>query len=136
MLREELDGILMFIGEATLSDTEWQQVKSMIEGQNVKDSGSKDSRNTNSGSKDPADIDSSKVELKNKYQALYACVKERCGEGNSLQRLNGYFVAKGVIDSRVIDINVFDPRVSDFRVNALGASKSSLSNIIVGGVLE
>ena len=141
MLREELDDILMFINEATLSDTEWQQIKSMFAGSEVECR---------------ADIDSLNVDLKNKYKALYGCVRERCGEGNSVQRLGGYFIAKGIIDPMVIDINVLDPRdfvprdyvsrgldlngkdhrIFDPRASDQRAGKSDLCNVMVGGVLE
>jgi hypothetical protein len=132
MLRQELNGILLFINEATLSDREWHDIKSKIASEDVDGLGEN-------------------VGLKKKYQVLYGCVKERSGEGSSAQRLNGYFVAKGVIDSRVIDINVFDPRdydprVNDPRVNDTsgstatggnsGCRKYGLCNIMVGEVLE
>ncbi len=74
-MREELDNILMFIGEATLADNEWAEISA-----------------------------SSPVTAKDKYQALSLILKNRSGEGDATLKLKAYFVAKGftaIEDSKV-----------------------------------
>jgi hypothetical protein len=66
MLREELDIILVFIEQATLTDNEYDFVVS------------KNPQNT-----------------QERYQALYTVLENRSGVGDATQRLTGYFIAKG-----------------------------------------
>lgn len=69
MLREELDAILVFINEATLTDTEWAKVES--------------------------ELPESNITAKDKYQALYVMLSKRSGEGDATEKLTGYFISKG-----------------------------------------
>lgn len=68
-MREELDNILMFIGEATLADDEWAEIYASLP-----------------------------VTAKDKYQALFLVLKKRSGEGDATVKLKAYFVAKGFIE--------------------------------------
>lgn len=68
-MREELDNILVFIGEATLTDNEWADVYA-----------------------------TSPVTAKDKYQALFLILKKRSGEGDATTKLRACFIAKGFIE--------------------------------------
>ena len=63
-------------------------------------------------------LPSSNITAKDKYQALYVILKERSGEGDSTERLTGYFVAKG------------------FTEIASSKPKVKFNNISIGAVVE
>ncbi|MDR2426829.1 MAG: hypothetical protein LBD46_06615 [Endomicrobium sp.] len=72
-MREELDNILLWINEATLTDDEWTKVQAFLDGK-------------------------APVTVKDKYQALFLVLKNRSGEGDATIKLKAYFVSKGFIE--------------------------------------
>jgi hypothetical protein len=85
-MRATLDAVLLFIGESSLTDIEW----ALIENEDL----STDAY---------------------KYATLKAVITARALVGNSLQRLDYYYIAKGL---------------------AVSSTSTANSNIFIGGVLE
>lgn len=78
-LREELDFILNFISEASLTDAEFIKAKELL-GLSI------------------STIVDDDIQPKDKYKALCAILNDRSGEGGAITKLTGYFIAKGYVD--------------------------------------
>jgi hypothetical protein len=68
-LQEELDIILMFINESTLTGAEFESIESFFP--NIEN-----------------------IELLQEYKALFSVLSKRGGEGNSIRKLQYYFYIK------------------------------------------
>jgi hypothetical protein len=82
-MRDELDGILIFINEATLTNIEWEEAQNFLP---------------------------ENPELLDEYKALKSILENRSGIGKAIEKLKAYFSAKGVVipeDDRKNYNNIF-----------------------------
>jgi len=77
-MREELDSILTWIGEATLTNNEWANIEAKLPDVPV---------------------------AKDKYQALFLILSARSGVGDATEKLRAYFESKGMLDIQDPKVN-------------------------------